>query len=834
MQAVPGSSGAAFRFHLQRWVMTIRAIAVMAGIAMLCTDSAAAQGIFPDSDMVRRSRDYDVLHYRIEVGFNEAERRVFGTTRIRLCPLVNGLDNIEVDAAAFSIDSVLVDGRRASVAYDSSRLVVRTGRSVGIRDTLTLDITYSCIPSKGLFFVQPDSAHPMRHRQIWTQGEDMDNHHWFPCYDYPNDKATSEVIATVPEQYQVLSNGRMVSETRDKSRKTRTFHWLQDKPHASYLIMLAAGEYTVVRDKAGKTPLLYYVYPEDSARAHLVFGRTPAMMTVFEDLLGVRYPWHQYAQIIIDDFMWGGMENTTATTMNTTLLVDERAADEMSPDGTVAHELAHQWFGDLVTCRDWQHIWLNEGFATFLENVYVGVAKGRDARENELEDMAEAIRSIDRTMGRSPIVGPDRYPTNVYSRGAWVLRMLQEVLGEGPFWRTMKEYLTRFGQRSVESREFELVVQDVTGQNLDWFFRQWIYGAGLPKLRIEKTWDDGGNMLTVRVSQVQKQDSLTGLFRLALPVEIAGDGWSRSERLRVEAADSTYAFALPSKPSVVLIDPHETVLKEVERLVPPDEAISMLRYTASVPARLEAVSALERAERDSSITRALEEASEHDGFWGVRQAAVRALWHTKTDDVKRLMMEIAASDADGRVRSAAISGLRMFPGDESGRVLEHVIRHDSSYLAIASALYAEVFVDSVAAPSVLRRALAMDSYRDIVRIAAINALRTLKDSTTAADLIPLTRPAYPTGVRTTALSAVADIAPGDQNVRATVDASASDGERWMRKEAVQALIQRGDAAAKTLLERRRSLESDKEILELIKLGLNGVEVQHSGGQEEEK
>src|SRR5512141_279560 len=167
MQAVPGLSGAAFYFPLQGWAMRIRAFAELAGIVALWTVSTTAQGIFPDSAIVRRSRDYDVLHYRIEVGFNEAERRVLGTTRIRLCPLMAGLDSIVVDAAAFSIDSVLIDGRRAGVAYDSSRLVVRTGRSVGPRDTLTLDITYSCIPSKGLFFVQPDSAHPMRHRQIW-------------------------------------------------------------------------------------------------------------------------------------------------------------------------------------------------------------------------------------------------------------------------------------------------------------------------------------------------------------------------------------------------------------------------------------------------------------------------------------------------------------------------------------------------------------------------------------------------------------------------------------------------------------------------------------------
>ncbi|MBM2839634.1 MAG: Peptidase protein, partial [Bacteroidetes bacterium] len=327
--------------------MSIVARCIIHALLLFLPVSLYAQVLFPGNSVERRSRTYDVHHYKIVVAFDELERKVEGTTSIMLSPLTASMDSLALDAEAMDIISVsLSPGKALRFANRSPQLVVFFDAPIGLADTTTISIRYSCTPRAGLYFVQPDSTDPKRRKQIWSQGEDTDNHFWFPCYDFPNDKATSEVIATVPDSYVLLSNGKLLGTTHDTMKKTKTFHWFESKPHSSYLIMVAAGEYDIVREMYRTIPLEYYVYKDRVQDGVRSLAKTSAAMKFFEEKIGVQYPWEKYAQIWISNFMWGGMENVSAVTLNDEgYLLDSRAAVDFTSDDVVAHELAHQWWG---------------------------------------------------------------------------------------------------------------------------------------------------------------------------------------------------------------------------------------------------------------------------------------------------------------------------------------------------------------------------------------------------------------------------------------------------------------------------------------------------------
>ncbi|HCV43484.1 MAG TPA: hypothetical protein DGH68_08355, partial [Bacteroidetes bacterium] len=479
-----------------------------------------AQVLFPGNSPERRNRTYDVIHYKIVVDFDEVEKRVEGVTSVTFTPLSSRLDSIVLDAADMDIHSVSLSSGPLRFANCSPQLVLFFDRPLGSTDTSTVYIEYSCKPTAGLYFVQPDNANPKRRHQIWSQGEDTDNHFWFPCYDYPNDKATSEVIATVPESYRLVSNGRLISATHDQKKGTKTFHWFEAKPHSSYLVMVAAGEYEVVSEQYRDIPLQYYVYKDRKEDGVRCLAKTSAAMKFFEERIGVPYPWEKFAQIWISNFMWGGMENASAVTLNDeSYLLDPRARVDFTSDDVVAHELVHQWWGDLITSRDWSNLWLHEGFANYFEALFKQHEKGDDHFQYDLMQQAASVLNAEESQGRSPLVGRDGYTANVYSKGCWVLHMLRNMLGEEEFWKAIRLFAQRYAFRNADTYEFMLTIEDATGQSLGWFFDQWAFKAGHPKVSVHSTWTDDAKMLQLEFTQTQAIDSLTGVFRFPLSIE---------------------------------------------------------------------------------------------------------------------------------------------------------------------------------------------------------------------------------------------------------------------------------------------------------------------------
>ena len=328
-----------------------------------------------------RDRPFTVDHLALDLALDVTKKSVVGSAALRLRRIDPDADEVQIDAVAFDLRSVRIDGAKASYRYDGREITVHIPRE---KNHATITIAYSATPRRGLYFLEPDEHVPDRPRQVWTQCQEEDARYFVPCIDKPHVKMTTEISVRVPNKWTVLSNGALVSKDTPKKGAWR-FHWKMDAPHPSYLLTLVAGELETIEETAkrgakgtGAVPLSYLVPKgrlEDGLRT---FARTPQMVEHFGAITGTPYPWNKYAQVVVSDFIFGGMENTTATTMYEFILLDARAAIDVSSDDLIAHELAHQWFGDFVTCRDWSEGWLNEGFATFFEHVWREKRLGRD------------------------------------------------------------------------------------------------------------------------------------------------------------------------------------------------------------------------------------------------------------------------------------------------------------------------------------------------------------------------------------------------------------------------------------------------------------------------
>ncbi|MGB2693833.1 MAG: M1 family metallopeptidase, partial [Dehalococcoidia bacterium] len=415
-----------------------------------------------DTPHYARDRLVDVRHIKLELSIDpEAKRpggrpsgRIEGTVHTTFAPINDGLTHVEFDAVEMEITGVQLGGpdghsRRARHTYDGNRLRIELGARRKAGEELTTSVSYNAIPRRGLYFVGPDEGYPDKAVHVWSQGQDEDSRHWFPCFDFPNELATSELIVTVPKPLMAVSNGELRS-TRERA-KTRTFHWYQSTPHVAYLTSVAAGDFAEITQDVDDVPVQYYVTKGREADARRALGRTPRMVRFFSERTGIPYPYAKYAQVFVGDFIFGGMENVSATTLTENILHDERAKPDIAEnaDSLVAHELAHQWFGDLLTCRDWAHGWLNEGFATYFDALFVEHHRGVDAFRYDLRQNAEIYFRDDAQRYRRPIVSHtynepiDLFDRQFYEKGSLVLHMLRFNLGDELFWKAIRHYTAK-------------------------------------------------------------------------------------------------------------------------------------------------------------------------------------------------------------------------------------------------------------------------------------------------------------------------------------------------------------------------------------------------------
>lgn len=816
--------------HARRLLQSGLLIVVLAAVS-------TAQALFPvhDSTGEAPNRTFDVLHYRLDVTFDEANKSVSGHTTITFVPFLPALRTVTVDAESMKVSAVTLSGKPLQYTVGPSSITVSLDKAYSPHDTLAVDIAYSCTPRKGLYFIQPDSANPSKPCQIWSQGEDMDNHNWFPCYDFPNDKATSEVIATVRDEYTVLSNGRLVSVTSNKKDKTKTFHWKENLPHSSYLIMLAAGKYSVLRDTAGTVPLEYYVYPGQESNAKASFAETPAIMNFFNSRIAVKYPWEKYAQVAIADFMFGGMENTTATTlMDEAVLLDPRARIDESAVSLIAHEMAHMWWGDLVTCKDWRHLWLNEGFASYFDPLYFEATRGRGEFELQMSACQESAIRTDAMLGRKPIVSVGSLTANVYSRASSVLNMLRFVLGDELFWKAINHYITKYQYRAAETNDLKECIEEATGQNLYWFFDEWLYKAGHPVFDVSCTWNDTTHSEAVHVKQVQQTDSLTGIFRMPVSIELTTPAGATTHRVLLWTADTTFTLPSAERPTMVIFDRGNWLLKELHFSKTIDAWSYQASHAGSPIDRIRAIAALMEEGDSVAVVPILAPIALNDTSHAVRREAVSALTeHRYADSTTLAMVEsvmlAAARDPNSSVRSEGVAGLRRLRGERVIAAVRNAF-NDSSYAVMGSALEAIARVDSAHAVATLLPYLSVPSRRNTIQVSAMHGLMRVDSLQAIEAAWTLARPGHHMMARMSALQLLRRYTSVRPQLVEYLKTASSASNGFLGIMAIHMLGEVGNAAVIPFLE---SLEGSpkKEIADAAKQSvaqLRGEKTSHHG------
>jgi aminopeptidase N len=703
-----------------------------------------------------RDREVDVRHTRLEVKLDIETRAVSGTATHTVRAFNDGLRSVGFDAVGLDIRQARVSGEEARFDYDGEQVRVHLAQPPARGEDFEISIDYGANPRIGLYFIEPDEGYPDKPRQVWSQNQDEDSRYWFPCVDFVGQKQSFELVATVPETWFALSNGVMVSDAADRDGN-RTFHWRQDKPLATYLMTLAAGEFSRIDASRPGLTIDYFVEPGDREDGERTFANTPEMIELFEKISGVDYPWDKYSQVVVRDFVFGGMENTSATTMTRNIIVDEKASVDFTSDDLISHELAHMWWGDLLTCRDWSHGWLNESFATYLEMLWDEHHRGIDEyRQGAITNTSLYIgeryrRPIVSNVFNQPI---DIFDRHLYEKGSVVLHMLRSLLGDDPFFRSVRRYVRSNQHRNVLTQDLMDAIRDETGGDLTWFFDQWVFKPGHPKLTVNWSWDEDRKAASVSVKQTQDTKDGTPVFRLPLSIEFAsGRTRPREFAVTLTEKEQTFVFSLPAKPDYVRFDPHNAVLKEIEFERPVKELVAQLLNDDDISGRQLAARDLGKKATLEAVV-ALERAIMRDRFWGVQAAAASALGVARTNAARDALIR-CLTVRQPKARRAVVAALGEFRGDAAAfEALQPPARRDRSWFVEAEAHRSIGKLRHVGSFEVLVAGMERDSFRHVIRQGCIDGFVELRDERAFEHLFAAARYGAPQQSRQFAVAAI--------------------------------------------------------------------------------
>ncbi len=764
-------------------------------------------------------RVVDIQHIALALDVDPAKREVAGTATLSGIVIAPDTKMIELDAVELAIENVVANGKRAEFRHDGKRLRIELEDTLASGAELAIAIDYRGAPRRGLYFIAPDDGYPDKAVQAWTQGQDEDSRYWFPCIDTPNEKATSELSVRIPANLFALSNGNLISDRTDGGK--RILHWKLDVPHSCYLITLAIGDFAAIETRWRDIPVVYYVQRGREAEAERTLARTPQMLELFSKLFGVTYPYPRYSQVFVGDFIFGGMENTSATTLTDSVLIDERAALDYDIDALVAHELAHQWFGDLVTCRDWGEGWLNEGFATYSEYVWREHYEGRDAADLELEEWADMYfgedagryrRTIATKMYDEPI---DIFDHHLYEKGGRVLHMLRNLMGDEAFWKALAYYLGKHRHGVVESRDLARAVEESSGKNLDWFFSQWVIdGAGHPELEVSIVWDRDTKIATVTVEQKQKIEGKTPLFRI--PTKMRFRVRDRDVDVPIEIIDPRQLFhlRLEEEPTQAIFDPGRVVLAAVK--VDKPEPLWIAELADATHGIDRGIAAHALAKRGGlAAERALSSSLEKEPYWAVRGSAAAALATIRSQTARDRLARALSTERHPRARRAIARALGEFVHDPVaaaalGAIVE---RGDPSYFVEAEACLSLGRVRAPRASELLRAAASRESFTDVIRQHAYRGLAEARDDSALGLLFEGTKWGRITQGRRAATGALAMLVRGRRDreardVRERIELLLTDRDFRVQAAALEALGVIGDDAAIPALRRMIDRELD--------------------------
>jgi aminopeptidase N len=706
-----------------------------------------------DAPRYAPDREADVRHVDLDVTLDFDAERVSGVVTTSFEALFEEVREVILDAADLEIETATMVGKKSALSFwsEGEKLHIVLDRAYHHGESFGVAVRYSAKPRTGLVFVKPEPGNPELPVQAWTQGETEYHHFWFPCHDFPNDRATTSLRATVPANFFVLSNGRLegVKEAKDGQK---TWSWRMNEPYPAYLITLVAGEFSELKDSWRDLPVNYYVPNGREADGHRMFDKTPAMIEFFSERFGVDYPYEKYAQIIAEKFT-GAMENASATTHTYRLLPDERASLDFNPEPVVAHELVHQWHGDMLAVRDWAHTWLKESSADYYEATWREHDLGVDEFRTEMREYLQAYLEAD-ARGRRPIVynvyhknGSELFDRHVYDKGALTLNMLRFVVGEEPFWRAVKLYTQRNQWREVITADLERAFEEVTGRSLARFFEQWLYKAGHPEFNVRYSWDDEHKLARVSMRQTQEETDLTPIF--ATPVDIAfmvpeKDGASADDpkakatlttfRVQIDTAEQTFYFPLARRPFSVRFDQGGWLIKTLDFERPGDLLRYQLAHDPDVLGRIEAAEALGRLADPQSIA-ALETRLVDETFWAVRGAIADALSQQRNERALAALTNALDVVTEPKARRAIVAALGVFHAPEQQALAERaattltnlLTKGEPSYFVEAAAANALGRTNVAEAYDRLLPLLDRASWNETIRIGVFGGLGGLGD-----------------------------------------------------------------------------------------------------------
>jgi len=684
--------------------------------------------------------------------------------------------------------------------------------------------------------LKPDEFVPNRPTQVWSQCQDEDARYWFPCHDAPNMKLTSELLVTVPRAWEALSNGTCLSKEIADDGSTVTFHYRIDKPHPSYLVTLVAGEFAILEDRAARlgsgkvVPIRYYVPKGEEAKAWRSLGDTPNMMELFSERTGLDYPFSEYTQVTVSDFIFGGMENTTATTLYEHVLLDERAAIDVDSRSLVAHELAHQWFGDTLTCRDWSEAWLNEGFATYFEHVERDARLGREEYDwGVLGDidayLNEFSHSYDRPIVCQDYEAPiDLFDRHLYEKGGLVLHQLRRKLTSEVFWAAIREYVVSHENGIVETNSLKRTCEKVSGQSLERFFDDWVYRSGHPEIAVEASYDK--NHLVVTLKQEPKGSRSTP-FALTFEIQvITHDGELIQRQLEVDETQASITLELAKRPQYIAFDPELRIAAPVKLEFGFDWLKHLLLSDATLRARVLAAKALSVRHDVPTINLLREVLCDAKVTYLLRIECARALGRIPTDESRDALIAARASER-AEVRRAVAQALGQFRSPAVIPTLSDLARFDRSYLVQAEACRALGNSRQSEALVVLKELLEVASWADVVRSGAVDGIASLRDKEQWPLIREQTRYGRPSRGRRAAIAALGRVAT-DRETRDHLELLLSDSDPHVRAETVDALVSLGQTEAMGPLSLQLSRETDAGVQRGLREALRDL-----GGKEPE-
>ena len=652
-----------------------------------------------------RDKIHSLVHTKLKVDFNFSKKQLNGEAWVTAKPHFYATNKITLDAKAMIIEQVSLDNQKLDYKYDDASIVIDLPKEYKKDEEFTLYIKYIARPekvkqkgsaaitdAKGLYFINADGSDKNKPTQIWTQGETEASSCWFPTIDSPNQKTTQEIYITVPKKFVTLSNGKLISQIENGTN--RTDYWKMDQKHAPYLFFMGVGAYEIIKDSYKNIPVDYYVEKEYAPYAKDIFGLTPEMIGFFSDILGVEYPWNKYSQIVGRDYVSGAMENTTAVIHGEQAYqTPGQLIDENVQENTIAHELFHHWFGDLVTSESWSNLTLNESFANYSEYLWREHKYGKLDADMHLFDDSQAYlngQDIDKHLVRFNYVDKeDMFDLVSYNKGGAILHMLRNYLGDEAFFLGLKTYLNENKYQAAEVHQLRLVFEKITGKDLNWFFNQWYFGAGHPRIDVSYDYNTIQKKVTVNLLQTNVNE-----FKFPLAIDIFENGKKIRHNVFVDGNDASFTFSYTKQPTLIQINADGVLLCEITENKVLSDYIFQLKNAENYQHRREALLEVAKKQEEKEAFNAVE-AAMSDASYKIRILALQKIdlinKSSKKDAINKIM-KIANSDEKTLVQATAIETLGKLTDPALKSIFEKGLQ-SKSYSVIGKSLVGMYYID---------------------------------------------------------------------------------------------------------------------------------------------